>query len=185
MALSSKDKTSVILEALNSNMTLDECIAQKTAKQSHGGMGHLTGAEEETRVDKLDITNSDIQILLAFKNTLQGIIEKEALAKSNALKKRERSHSTNIRKTTLERMKKRLEQKNRERSQKYRDEIKRLKKENKSLTSKKTTKSNPEGSDTIKEAKSILRKIKFYGRGELNMERVGDLRELFGLQRYG
>jgi len=185
MALSSKDKTSVILEALNSNMTLDECIAQKTAKQSHGGMGHLTGAEEETRVDKLDITNSDIQILLAFKNTLQGIIEKEALAKSNALKKRERSHSTNIRKTTLERMKKRLEQKNRERSQKYLDEIKRLKKEIKSLTSKRTTKSNSKGSDTIKEAKSILRKIKFYGRGELNMERVGDLRELFGLQRYG
>ena len=185
MALSSKDKTSVILEALNSNMTLDECIAQKTAKQSHGGMGHLTGAEEETRVDKLDITNSDIQILLAFKNTLQGIIEKEALAKSNALKKRERSHSTNIRKTTLERMKKRLEQKNRERSQKYRDEIKRLKKEIKSLTSKRTTKSNSEGSDMIRDAKSILKKIKFYGRGELNMERVGDLRELFGLQRYG
>ena len=81
---------------------------------------------------------------------------------------------------------KRLEQKNSERSQKYRDEIKRLKKEINSLTKKrKTTKSNSEGSDTIKEAKSILRKIKFYGRGELNMERVGDLRELFGLQRYG
>ena len=84
----------------------------------------------------------NIHNLSMFKNTLQGIIEKEALAKSNALKKRERSHSTNIRKTTLERMKKRLEQKNRERSQKYRDEIKRLKKEIKSLTSKRTTKSN-------------------------------------------
>ncbi len=82
-------------------------------------------------------------------------------------------------------MKKRLEQKNRDRSQKYRDEIKRLKKEIKSLTSKRTTKSNSEGSDTIRDAKSVLKKIKFYGRGELNMERVGDLRELFGLQRYG
>ena len=76
MALSSKDKTSVILEALNSNMTLDEWFQkQQTVSWRYGA---LTGAEEETRVDKLDITNSDIQILLAFKNTLQGIIEKEA-----------------------------------------------------------------------------------------------------------
>jgi len=61
---------------------------------------------------------------------------------------------TNIRKTTLERMKKRLEQKNRERSQKYRDENKRMKKEIKSLTIKKTTtKSNLTDAEKIKKQK--------------------------------
>ena len=94
------------------------------------------------------------------------------------LSRKERSHSTNIRKTTLERMKKRLNKRT-EKDLKYRDEIKRLKKEINSLTSKEQQNRIPK-IDAIKEAKSILRKIKFYGRGELNMERVGDLRELFG-----
>ena len=183
MALTPKVKTEVILDALNSNMTLEECLSIRANEQSQGGMGHITGAKGTKKIDKLEISHTDIQVLLAFKNTLHGIIEKEALAKSNALKKRERSHSTNIRKTTLERMKKQMLEKNLEKSQKYLDENKRLKKEITSLTSKRT-KSNSGELDKIKVAKKILRSIKFYGRGELNMERVGDLRELFGLQRY-
>ena len=120
MALTPKVKTEVILDALNSNMTLEECLSIRANEQSQGGMGHITGAKGTKKIDKLEISHTDIQVLLAFKNTLHGIIEKEALAKSNALKKRERSHSTNIRKTTLERMKKQMLEKNLEKSQKYR-----------------------------------------------------------------
>ena len=184
MALTPKDKTEVILDALNSNMTLEECLSIRANEQSQGGMGHITGAKGTKKIDKLEISHTDIQVLLAFKNTLDKLIEKETLLKSSALKKRERAHNTNLRREAIEKEKKQMQEKIREKSQKYLDENKRLKKEITSLTSKRT-KSNSGELDKIKVAKKILRSIKFYGKGELNMEKVGELRELFGLQRYG
>jgi hypothetical protein len=167
-------------------MTLEECLSIRANEQSQGGMGHITGAKGTKKIDKLEISHTDIQVLLAFKNTLDKLIEKETLLKSSALKKRERAHNTNLRREAIEKEKKQMQEKIREKSQKYLDENKRLKKEVTSLTSKRTKSKSKSGElDKIKEAKKILRSIKFYGKGELNMERVGDLRELFGLQRYG
>ena len=158
MALTPKDKTEVILDALNSNMTLEECLSIRANEQSQGGMGHITGAKGTKKIDKLEISHTDIQVLLAFKNTLDKLIEKETLIKSSALKKRERAHYTNLRREAIEKEKKQMQEKIREKSQKYLDENKRLKKEVTSLTSKRT-KSNSGELDKIKVAKKILRSI--------------------------